>query len=218
MFIYFSSFFLQHLEIIRDLIKRKFEGILILRDTPHTLIYFLFFLCVRACLSHPQYLGLCQSQFGCQICPLGQGEVLGLLEALVERLELQAGVNGPRLPDLLPLPIQPHLTILYHGRGLLMFCGKEGVEQNFSKDKYQQWDLSGDRSLAIALKTPSCKRSKDQSQSVTMECFQMLQMIQNSSQISNICFFFFFCADKFCPVMSVFLKKTCGFCLKYSIK
>lgn len=67
------------------------------------------------------HLGLRQAQFGCQVGSLGQGEVLGLLEALVERLELQAGVNGPRLPDLLPLPIQPHLAILYHRCGLLVF-------------------------------------------------------------------------------------------------
>lgn len=72
-----------------------------------------------------QYLGLRQAQFGCQVSPLGQGEVLGLLEALVERLELQAGVNGPRLPDLLPLPVQPHLPVLYHRRGLLVFWREE---------------------------------------------------------------------------------------------
>lgn len=76
------------------------------------------FLCV--CYP-PKYLGLRQAQFGRQVGPLGQGEVLGLLEALVERLELQAGVNCPRLPDLLPLPVQPHLPVLYHRRGLLVF-------------------------------------------------------------------------------------------------
>lgn len=68
----------------------------------------------------PQYLGLCQSQLGSKVGPLRQGKVLGLLEALVESLELQAGVNGPRLPDLLPLSVQPHLPIFDYCRGLLV--------------------------------------------------------------------------------------------------
>lgn len=90
----------------------------------------LIILCRFLCVCHPsQYLGLRQAQFGCQVGPLGQGEVLGLLEALVKCLELQAGVNGPRLPDLLPLPIQPHLPVLYHRRGLLVFWR----EENFPK-------------------------------------------------------------------------------------
>lgn len=77
------------------------------------------------CVIHILYLGLRQAQFGCQVSPLGQGEVLGLLEALIKRLELQAGVNGPRLPDLLPLPVQPHLPVLYHCCGLVMFWREE---------------------------------------------------------------------------------------------
>lgn len=86
----------------------------------------LIILCRFMCVCHPsQYLGLRQAQFGCQVGPLGQGEVLGLLEALVKCLELQAGVNGPRLPDLLPLPVQPHLPVLYHRRGLLVFWREE---------------------------------------------------------------------------------------------
>lgn len=75
--------------------------------------------------SSTEYLGLCQAQFGCQVCPLWQGEVLGLLEALVQRLELQAGVNGPRFPDLLPFPVKPHLPVLDHGRGFLVFWREE---------------------------------------------------------------------------------------------
>lgn len=66
------------------------------------------------------YLGLRQAQFGCQVGPLGQGEVLGLLEALVEGLKLQAGVDGARLPDLLPLPVEPHFPVFYHRGGLLV--------------------------------------------------------------------------------------------------
>lgn len=57
------------------------------------------------CLHPPRYLGLSEAQLGRQVGPLGQSEVLGLLEALVERLELQAGVDGPRLPEFLPLAI-----------------------------------------------------------------------------------------------------------------
>lgn len=70
----------------------------------------------------PLYLGLRQAQLGCQVGPLGQRQVLGLLEALVKRLQLQAGVNGPRLPYLLPLPVQPHLPVLNHCSGLLKLC------------------------------------------------------------------------------------------------
>lgn len=76
-------------------------------------IYFSFY-------QFPHYLRLRQAQFGCQVGPLRQGKVLSLLEALVERLELQAGVDGPRLPDLLPFPVQPHLPVLDDCRGLLV--------------------------------------------------------------------------------------------------
>lgn len=82
-----------------------------------------------------QYLGLGQAQFGCQVCPLWQGEVLGLLEALVQRLELQAGVNGPRFPDLFAFPVKPHLPVLDHGRGFLVFWREESGTH--SKDGYQ---------------------------------------------------------------------------------
>lgn len=76
----------------------------------------------RSRLERPaQYLGLGQAQFGCQVCPLWQGEVLGLLEALVQGLELQAGVNGAGFPDLLPFPVKPHLPVLDHSRGFLVF-------------------------------------------------------------------------------------------------
>lgn len=44
----------------------------------------LFCVCLSVCVCYPpRYLGLGQAQFGCQVGPLGQGEVLGLLEALV---------------------------------------------------------------------------------------------------------------------------------------
>ncbi|TNN58281.1 hypothetical protein EYF80_031521 [Liparis tanakae] len=54
------------------------------------------------------------AQFGRQIGPLGQGKVLGLLEALVEGLELQA---------------RPHLPVLDHRCGLLVICGGEEEEE-----------------------------------------------------------------------------------------
>lgn len=80
-----------------------------------------------------RYLGLRQAQLGRQVGPLRQGQVLGLLEALVEGLELQAGVDGPRLPDLLPLPVEPHLAVLDHRRGLVEVCGGGGGSTEFSE-------------------------------------------------------------------------------------
>lgn len=83
----------------------------------------------RSRLERPaQYLGLGQAQFGRQVCPLWQGQVLGLLEALVQRLQLQAGVNGAGFPDLLPLPVKPHLPVLDHGRGFLVFWREQNGE------------------------------------------------------------------------------------------
>lgn len=81
------------------------------------------------------YLGLCQAQLGCQVGPLRQSKVLSLLETLIECLELQAGVNGPRLPDLLPLPVEPHLPVLYHGCGLLVLWRTE-ININSGKQKF----------------------------------------------------------------------------------
>ena len=72
------------------------------------------------------YLRLCQAQLGGQVGPLRQSQVLGLLEALVQGLELQTGVDGPRLPDLLPFPVEPHFPVLYHCGGLLMLWRMRG--------------------------------------------------------------------------------------------
>ena len=84
----------------------------------------------RPCISlhTPRYLRLGEAQLGGQVSPLGQGQVLGLLEALVQRLELQARVNGPRLADLLALAVQPDLPVLDHRGGLLVLCG--GTDEN----------------------------------------------------------------------------------------
>lgn len=91
-----------------------------------------YFVCIYVCSSRC-YLGLRQAQFGGQVGPLGQGEVLGLLEALVERLELQTGVDGPRLPDLLPLSVEPHFPVLNDRRGLVMLWMKRrGREKEVS--------------------------------------------------------------------------------------
>lgn len=46
-----------------------------------------------------------------------------MLEALVERLELQAGVDGAGLSYLLALAVQPHLPVFDDRRGLLVLCG-----------------------------------------------------------------------------------------------
>ena len=62
------------------------------------------------------YLRLRQAQLGRQIGAFGQRQVLRLLEALVQHLQLQAGVDGPRLPDLLPFAVNADLSILDDGR------------------------------------------------------------------------------------------------------
>lgn len=46
------------------------------------------------------YLGLGESELRCQLSSLGQGQVLGMLETLVQVLQLQAGVDGSRLAKL----------------------------------------------------------------------------------------------------------------------
>lgn len=46
------------------------------------------------------YLGLGESELGCQLSSLRQGQVLGMLETLVQVLQLQAGVDGSRLAQL----------------------------------------------------------------------------------------------------------------------
>lgn len=66
------------------------------------------------------HLRLREAQFGCQVGSLGQSQVLRLLEALVEGLELQAGVDGAGFSDLLAFAVEPDLAVLDHRRGLLM--------------------------------------------------------------------------------------------------
>lgn len=46
------------------------------------------------------YLGLGESELRRQLSSLGQGQVLGVLETLVQVLQLQAGVDGSRLAQL----------------------------------------------------------------------------------------------------------------------
>lgn len=69
------------------------------------------------------YLGLGEPQLGRQLGTLRQRQVLGLLEALVEGLQLQAGVDGARLAQLLPLAVDAQLPV-GHGRGLLVILGR----------------------------------------------------------------------------------------------
>lgn len=58
-----------------------------------------------ASVSSGAHLSLGESQLGRQVGPLGQGQVLGLLEALVQGLQLQAGVDGSGLPYFFPFAI-----------------------------------------------------------------------------------------------------------------
>lgn len=58
---------------------------------------------IQDCLE--AHLSLGESQFGRQVGALRQGQVLGLLEALVQSLQLQTGVDGPRFPNFLPFAI-----------------------------------------------------------------------------------------------------------------
>lgn len=70
------------------------------------------------------YLGLGEPQLGGQLGALGQRQVLGLLEALVEGLELQAGVDGAGLAELLPLAVDAQLPV-GDGRRLVVLLGEE---------------------------------------------------------------------------------------------
>lgn len=70
------------------------------------------------------YLGLGEPQLGRQLGTLRQRQVLGLLETLVESLQLQAGVDGARLAQLLPFAVDAQLPV-GDGRGLLVFLGWE---------------------------------------------------------------------------------------------
>ena len=67
------------------------------------------------------HLRLRQPQFGRQVSALRQRKVLGLLEALVERLQLQAGVDGAGFADLLAFAIQAYLPVFNHSRLLAIF-------------------------------------------------------------------------------------------------
>lgn len=70
------------------------------------------------------YLGLGEPQLGRQLGTLRQRQVLGLLETLVESLQLQAGVDGARLAQLLPFAVDAQFPV-GDGRGLLVFLGWE---------------------------------------------------------------------------------------------
>lgn len=78
------------------------------------------------------YLDLClsQAQFGRQVGALGQRQVLGLLEALVQHLQLEAGVDGSGLPDLLPFSVYTNLPVFYDGRLLVIGVFKSRVPQS----------------------------------------------------------------------------------------
>lgn len=57
----------------------------------------------KFCLEQGQdwpYLGLGESELCCQLSSLRQGQVLGVLETLVQVLELQARVDGSGLAQL----------------------------------------------------------------------------------------------------------------------
>lgn len=59
------------------------------------------------------YLRLSESQRCSQLCPLRQRQVLRPLEPPLELLDLQRGVDCPRLPHLLALAVDPcQFTIL----------------------------------------------------------------------------------------------------------
>lgn len=79
-----------------------------------------------------RYLRLRQAQFGGEVGPLGQSQVLGLLEALVEGLQLQTGVNGPRLSDLLAVAVEPQLAVFQDRGGLVVFCLRKGGGERLS--------------------------------------------------------------------------------------
>ena len=62
------------------------------------------------------YLSLCDTEAGGELCPLGEGEVLGALEAALQLLDLEAGVDGAGLADFLALAVDPcnELAVLHY--------------------------------------------------------------------------------------------------------
>lgn len=63
-----------------------------------------------------------ETQRGGQLGSLRQRQVLRVLEAALQGCQLEAGVDGPRLPHLLGLPVyHPHF-----GLDDLLFCFKNG--------------------------------------------------------------------------------------------
>lgn len=79
---------------------------------------------MRSCPFEGPYLGLGEPQLRSQLGALGQRQVLRLLEALVESLQLQAGVDGARLAQLLPPAVDAQLPV-GEGWGLLLWGGWE---------------------------------------------------------------------------------------------
>ena len=73
------------------------------------------------------YLCLGDAEAGGELRALGQGQVLRPLEPTLQLLDLQARVDRPRLPDLLPLSIDSsdQLAVLYH----TVSCKRAGQHQ-----------------------------------------------------------------------------------------
>lgn len=71
------------------------------------------------------YLSLGEAQGGGQLGSFRQSQVLGLLEAPVQSLELQAGVNRPGFPDFFPFAVKAHFAAFHHGAFLCLGAWKK---------------------------------------------------------------------------------------------
>lgn len=75
------------------------------------------------------YLSLGEAQGSGQLGSFRQSQVLGLLEAPVQSLELQAGVNRPGLPDFFPFAVKAHFAAFHYGAFLCLGPWKKRQER-----------------------------------------------------------------------------------------
>ena len=105
-------------------------------------------------LDPASYLSLCNAQCCRQLCPFRQRQVLRPLEPPLQLLDLEGGVDGPGLPDLLPLSVDPgdDLAVLdvrgSQRRALTWGCVDDRTSHHDVRDSFQQQQRQRDRHTA----------------------------------------------------------------------